>query len=140
MANNDYRRSELDKVDANGEYPAKLKIASDDGDTKWLDITPTEFEQIKNVLLDYRNDGDEDGTEAVEDPYPPAYHWLGWESEADFEPGRPDTYFLTICHPDGEEYAVIIHRTVDGQFPLDGDVAKRKEADAQRLVDALNRQ
>jgi hypothetical protein len=56
MANNDYRRSELDKVDANGEYPAKLKITSDDGDTKWLDITSTEFEQIKVVLLDYRND------------------------------------------------------------------------------------
>lgn len=56
MAQNDYRRSELEKVDANGDYPAKIKIASDDGDTKWLDITPTEFEQIKNVLLDYRND------------------------------------------------------------------------------------
>lgn len=71
--------------------------------------------------------------------YPTAYHWLGWESEADFEPGRADTYFLTICHPDGEEMAVIIHRTVDGEFPLDGIVAKSKEADAQRIVDALNR-
>jgi hypothetical protein len=56
MANNDYRRAELSNVDATGEYPAKLKIASDDGDTKWLDITATEFEQIKAVLLDYRND------------------------------------------------------------------------------------
>jgi len=79
-----------------------------------------------------------DGFEYAAETYPAAYHWLGWESEADFEPGRPDTYFLTICHPDGEEYAVIIHRTVDGQFPLDGEVAKGKEADAQRIVDALN--
>jgi hypothetical protein len=76
--------------------------------------------------------------EAETEDFPKAY-WLGWESEDDFEPGRPDTYFLTICHPDGEEYAVIVHRTFGGQFPLDGDVAKSKEADAQRIVDALNR-
>lgn len=56
MANNDYRRAELENVYANGEHAAKLKISSDDGDTKWLDITATEFEQIKAVLLDYRND------------------------------------------------------------------------------------
>lgn len=68
------------------------------------------------------------------------YHWTGWEAEADFEPGRPDTYFLTICYPDGEEMAVIVHRTVDGAFPLDGDLAKSKEARAQQIVDALNRQ
>lgn len=73
------------------------------------------------------------------DPHPPAYHWLGWESEDEYPPGRPDTYFLTICYPDGEEMAVIVHRTVGGKFPLDGEVAKRKEADAQRIVDALNR-
>jgi hypothetical protein len=52
---NDYRRAELENVDANGDYPAKIKIFSDAGDTKHLDITPTEFEQIKAVLLDYRN-------------------------------------------------------------------------------------
>lgn len=59
MGNNEYRKSELDRVDANGEYPAKLKIASDDGDTRWLNITATEFEQIRNVLIDYRNRDDE---------------------------------------------------------------------------------
>lgn len=53
---NGYRRSELDKVDATGEYPAKIKFYSDAGDTKTLNITATEFEQIKAVLLDYRND------------------------------------------------------------------------------------
>jgi hypothetical protein len=50
----DYRASELSKVDASGEYPAKLQIDSDSGATKWLNITATEFEQIKAVLLDYR--------------------------------------------------------------------------------------
>lgn len=53
---NSYRRGELENVDATGEYPAKIKIYSDAGDTKHLNITATEFEQIKNVLLDYRND------------------------------------------------------------------------------------
>lgn len=55
-ATNNYRRYELDKVDASGEYPAKVKFFSDAGDSKHLNITATEFEQIKNVLLDYRND------------------------------------------------------------------------------------
>jgi hypothetical protein len=53
---NAYRRDELEKVDASGEYPAKIKFYSDAGDTKTLTITATEFEQIKNILLDYRND------------------------------------------------------------------------------------
>lgn len=53
---NSYRRGELENVDASGEYPAKIKIFSDAGDTKHLNITATEFEQIRNVLLDYRND------------------------------------------------------------------------------------
>jgi len=67
MANNSYRKSELDRVDANGEYPAKLKIASDDGDTRWLNITATEFEQIKAVMLDYRN-GDDESEQPAEAP------------------------------------------------------------------------
>jgi hypothetical protein len=53
---NNYRRYELEQVDASGEYPAKVKFFSDAGDSKHLNITATEFEQIKNVLLDYRND------------------------------------------------------------------------------------
>jgi hypothetical protein len=53
---NEYRRAELDKVDASGEYPAKVKFFSDSGDTKHLNITAVEFEQIKKILLDYRND------------------------------------------------------------------------------------
>lgn len=67
MANNAYRKSELDRVVADGEYPAKIKIASDDGDTRWLNITSTEFEQIKNVLLDYRNNGDDDDRKTDDD-------------------------------------------------------------------------
>lgn len=50
-ATNNYRRYELDKVDATGEYPAKVKFFSDAGDSKHLNITATEFEQIRNVLL-----------------------------------------------------------------------------------------
>jgi len=51
----EYRQSELHNVVPSAEYPAKIKIASDDGATKWLNITVAEFEQIKAVLLDYRN-------------------------------------------------------------------------------------
>lgn len=67
-----------------------------------------------------------------------SYSWTGWESEEEATdgPARPDTHFITI-REDGEELAVIVHRTCDGQFPLDGEVAKSKEAIADRIVAAL---
>jgi len=64
---------------------------------------------------------------------------FGWE---DFEEDEstdaiPDKYILTIeC--DGEEYASIVHRTVGGLYPIDGELANEKRAHAQRIVDALN--
>ena len=66
---------------------------------------------------------------------------FGWrdfeEDEADEIPGK---YILTIY--DGEpldEMAVIVHRVCEGKYPLDGELANRKRADAQRIVDALNK-
>lgn len=38
----------------------------------------------------------------------------------------------------GEEIAVIAHRTENGMFPIDGEVAETKRNDAQLIVDALN--
>lgn len=67
------------------------------------------------------------------------YGWWGWEHEPDIDEdqGRDGVYFLTIVD-DGEELATIVHRTCGGKYPLDGDVARRKLAKAQRIVDALN--
>jgi hypothetical protein len=67
-----------------------------------------------------------------------SYDWTGWESEEEATdgPARPDTHFITI-REDGEEIAVIVHRTCDGEFPLDGEEAKSKEALAERIVAAL---
>lgn len=67
-----------------------------------------------------------------------SYDWTGWESEEEATdgPARPDTHFITI-REDGEEIAVIIHRTCGGQFPLDGELAKSKEAMADRIVAGL---
>lgn len=78
-------------------------------------------------------------TECGELEFPAAYHWTGWESEEDYPPGRMGVYFLTIHTPDGDEYACILHRTEGEAYPLDGPIAKRKEANAQAIVDALNR-
>lgn len=68
------------------------------------------------------------------------YGWTDWQSEeGELGPeGRKGVYWIEIVDPEGNEYAVIVHRTVDGQFPLDGPVAKEKEARAQQIVDALN--
>ena len=49
-----YRKAELSNVDTSEDFSIRLKIVGVDGGTKWLDITPTEFEQIKVVLLDWR--------------------------------------------------------------------------------------
>lgn len=48
-------------------------------------------------------------------------------------------YLITIHDGNGEEVAVIVHRTCEGRFPLDGTVAGAKRDHAQRIVNALNR-
>lgn len=67
--------------------------------------------------------------------------WNDFESEPNITgdgSGDPDTHYLTIRDEDGEELAVICHRTCDGKYPLDGDLANRKRHNAQVIVDALN--
>ena len=73
------------------------------------------------------------------DTHPPRYGWHGWaaETENENDDDREGVYYLTITD-DGEEMAVIVHRLVGGKFPLDGDVANGKVADAERIVAALN--
>ena len=70
------------------------------------------------------------------------FTWNDWQSEEEElgTDGRVGVYWIEISDPNGEEYAVIVHRTVHGQFPLDGPVAKEKEERAQKIVDALNAQ
>lgn len=67
--------------------------------------------------------------------------WSGWEAETDLgnDDDRKDAHFLTIAE-DGEEIAVIMHRTCGGKHPLDGALAKRKEAYAEYIVDVLNKE
>lgn len=125
-------------------FKARIKELQEDYNADPQPDTAAQIKRTEARLERRINEGAALALAATKFPEPavegaPAYHWIGWESEEEMEPGRPDTYFLTICHPDGEEYAVIFHRTFGGQFPLDGDLAKRKEADAQRIVDALNR-
>ena len=68
------------------------------------------------------------------------FGWYGWEAEPDMTgdgSGDPDKYFITITKG-GEEYALIVHRTVGGKYPLDGDVAIQKTYQAEHIVNALN--
>jgi len=48
-----YRQSQLDKLNANFNklYPTRIKIVQVGGETKWLDITDSEFDAIKKILL-----------------------------------------------------------------------------------------
>lgn len=74
---------------------------------------------------------------------------VGW---FDFEPepevtgdgsGDPDKHILTIVNYPGEdndEIAVIVHRTCDGKYPIDGVLADRKRRIAEVIVAALNAQ
>lgn len=74
---------------------------------------------------------------------PERYDWVGWEAEPETTgdgSGDPEKHFLTIRDPGGEEYAVIVHRTVGGKYPLDGPLAEQKCVNAQNIVDALNAQ
>lgn len=77
------------------------------------------------------------------DEEPPQYDWVGWEVEPEMTgdgSGDPDKNFITIRDPGGEEYALIVHRTVGGKYPLDGDLANEGVARAEHIVAALNGQ
>jgi hypothetical protein len=69
-----------------------------------------------------------------------AYGWWGWQPETDNDnpDDREGVWYLTIVDPDGEEYAVIMHRTCNGKYPIDGELARRKVAQAKHIVAALN--
>lgn len=64
------------------------------------------------------------------------YDYTGWEEDesSDF----PGKYILTITE-DGEEFATIVHR-VSRAYPLDGPLAAQKVRNAQRIVNALNKE
>lgn len=67
--------------------------------------------------------------------------WFDFEPEPDGTgdgSGDPDKHILTIAYPDGEELAVIVHRTCDSDFPIDGPVARHKRALARHIVYALD--
>jgi len=64
------------------------------------------------------------------------YAWQDFEEDQSTD-AVPDKYVLTITE-DGEEYATIVHRTVGGKYPLDGEMARHKRARAERIVFLLN--
>lgn len=68
------------------------------------------------------------------------FEWLDFEAEPNLTgdgSGDPETFYLTIREA-GEELSVIAHRTCGGKYPIDGELANEKRANAQRIVDALN--
>jgi hypothetical protein len=116
---------------------APLELARQNGafDPEEVTVKASDLERARELAAILVSDTDPDNE--PEDKFT----WSDWQSEEEElgSDGRVGVYWIEISDPNGEEYACIIHRTVDGQFPLDGDIAKRKEADAQRIVDALNR-
>lgn len=71
----------------------------------------------------------------------PHYDFIDFEPEPDTTgdgSGDPDKYILTLRR-NGEEYALIVHRTCDGLYPLNGPLARQKVHDAEILCETLNR-
>lgn len=69
------------------------------------------------------------------------FKWFDFESEPEMTgdgSGDPEKHYLTIAYPDGEELAVIVHRTCGGKFPIDGELADSKRRAAQHIVAALD--
>ena len=49
--NYEYRRGEFNKLPLDNDgFPYKLKITSNNGETKWLDITKEELAEIEKIL------------------------------------------------------------------------------------------
>lgn len=52
MNTREYRQVEFKKVSTEySEYKPKIKIIKPNGETNWLDITETELQKIKQVLI-----------------------------------------------------------------------------------------
>lgn len=115
----------------------------------WASLDATQRQEWLDELIDAAADLGhvshwtiDSGNERAEEP-PEQYGWVGWEAEPEMTgdgSGDPEKHFLTIRDPGGEEYAVIVHRTVGGKYPLDGPLAEQKCVNAQNIVDALNAQ
>lgn len=68
------------------------------------------------------------------------YDWIDFEPEPEMTgDGEGDwtKHFLTI-RDNGEEMAVIVHRTYGDDYPLDGALAEQKRERARTIVAALN--
>lgn len=70
------------------------------------------------------------------------FTWIDFEPEPDGTgdgSGDPNKHILTILDPDGDEFAIIVHR-VSAQFPLDGPVANEKRERAAWACNALSKE
>lgn len=63
------------------------------------------------------------------------FQYFGWDDECD--PPEPDKRWLTIADNNGDEVAIIVQRKREGVFREDD--AARKIADAEMIVNALNK-
>lgn len=71
--------------------------------------------------------------------YTAQYGYTDWQREAEVAAdGRKDVHYIEILDPDGEELAVIVHRTEGGEYPLEGPVAVAKMMRAEKMVGVLN--
>ena len=64
------------------------------------------------------------------------YDWIDFE-EDDSTDAVPDKFVL-IIRQDEAEFATIIHRTVGGKYPINGELAEQKRRNAELIVAALN--
>lgn len=68
------------------------------------------------------------------------YSWSDFELDESSD-AIPDKYILTIWESAGafqDELAVIVHRTCNGKYPLDGELANQKRSNAIDMVRMLN--
>lgn len=82
----------------------------------------------------------EDGEviDAFPDEVEARYTATYWQDESDLPDGREGVHYIQILDPEGEEYAVIIHRTSKGLYPIGGRSANEKLERSLEICEALN--
>ena len=111
--------------------------AEDDSVNVYRANSSLPLDLIKEHAQDFGFEGwDHIGTVTTKEPA--RYTSTYWQHEADLPEGREGVYFLQILDPEGEEYAVVIHRTENGQFPIGGSLANEKLERANHICEALN--
>lgn len=135
------KRSDVQLFSKLADALHNLQFVKDAGEDDSANLYRTRTSMDYDLITEHIKDFDFQSWDFIGDiifKEPVRYTSTYWQHEAELSEGREGVYFVQILDPEGEEYAVIIHRTDNGQFPIGGREANDKLERANKICEALN--